>query len=280
MSDHAAWAREEFGRAHFGDRRLTDRLVTVAAQAAQRPAGQITQVFATSAEREGAFRLVENDAVEVEELKRASYEATRQRSAGAGYVFVAVDGSSLSLTDNNHSKGTGVIGARRVGARGLQVMTALAVGSDGTPLGLCGQTWWARIEPAKTCGKKDKRPVSAKETRHWLDVMGQVRQVFAGPDAPAPWFQLDRGGDAWPVILDGLDPSHMFTVRATHDRRVCLPSADGSRRYLRQTMEAEPVLGRYALDVLPANGRKARQACIEIRSRQVSRHISYTRMSR
>jgi hypothetical protein len=272
MQDAGTWSEQEFGGARFGDRRLTRRLVQVGAEVCANPAGQITQVFTTSADREGAFRLVESDAVDVNEVKRASYQACRERCDGKPYVFVAVDGSSLSLTDNKRSKGTGTVGSRKVGARGLQVMTALAVAPEGTPMGLCGQTWWARTEPSvkRKCGGRDKRPVAVKETRHWLDVMGQVRQVFSGDAAPKPWFQLDRGGDAWPVILDGLHDAQLFTVRATYDRRLRLPTPDGSRRYLRQTMEAEPILGRYELKVLGANGRKPRTARMELRSRQVT----------
>jgi len=273
-----SWAEEEFGRARFGDRRLTRRLVRVAAEAASRPAGQITQVFSTSSTREGAFRLIENDAVEIRELVRASSRTCAERSAGNEFVFVPVDGSSLNLTDDRRTKGTGVVGSRRVGARGFQVMTALAVTPDGTPTGLCGQTWWARTKAAKKrrTGGMDKRPVEQKEIRHWLEVMNQVRDTFSTETGPRPWFQLDRGGDAWPVILDGLDPKHLFTVRATYDRRLQVPGIDNQRAYLRPTLEAQPVLTSYTLEVPASPKRQARSAQIEIRACQVTLDLHVT----
>jgi Transposase DNA-binding/Transposase Tn5 dimerisation domain len=278
MERVSQWSSEEFGGARFGDRRLTRRLVAVAAQAARRPAGQITQVFSTSSSREGAFRLVENAAVSTAELVRASSRTCAQRSAGHSFVFVPVDGSSLNLTDNNRTKGTGVVGSRRVGARGLQVMTALAVTPDGTPTGLCGQTWWARKAAVKKkrTGGMDKRPIEQKETRHWLDVMRQVRQAFPPETGPRPWFQLDRGGDAWPVILDGLDPAQLFTVRATYDRRLQVQARDDQRVYLRPTLESQPVLSEYDLDVPSSGKRRARLAKIEIRTCQVTLDLHVT----
>lgn len=273
MDAESQWASEEFGGARFGDRRLTRRLVAVAAQASRRPAGQITQVFATSAaSREGAFRLVENDAVDPAELAEASYRACASRSAGNGYVFVPVDGSSLSLTDNNRTKGTGVVGSRRVGARGFQVMTALAVTPEGVPAGLCGQTLWARVNPSKKkkTGGVDTRPVEQKETKHWLEVMRQVRQVFPAESGPKPWFQLDRGGDAWPVILDGLEPGQLFTIRATFDRRLQVTEPTGQRVYLRPTLQSQSVLCEYELEIPAASNRQARRAKIEVRTSPVT----------
>lgn len=270
--DEASWAREEFGSARFGDRRLTERLIKVAAQTAGRPAGQITQVFSTSSSREGAFRLVENDAVLVEELIQASSRTCAERGVGNEYVFVPIDGTSLNLTDKARNKGTGVVGARYVGARGLQVMTAMAVTPNGTPLGLCGQSWWARTEAVKRkkTGGFDKRPLEKKETWHWVDVMNQARRAFSGEACPRPWFQLDRGGDAWPVILDGLDPAQLFTVRAAHNRRLEAQALDGQRIYLKPTLAAQPVLATYELKVPPSSKRQERIAQIEIRSCQVT----------
>jgi hypothetical protein len=272
------WAKEEFGGARFGDRRLTRRLVAVAAQTSRRPAGQITQVFSTSASREGAFRLVENDAVDTAELAEASARACAQRSAGHDFVFVPVDGSSLNLTDTKRTKGTGIVGSRRVGARGFQVMSAIAVTPDGVPTGLCGQVCWARVAAVKRkrTGGMDKRPTAQKETRYWLDVMGQVRRAFPADRGPKPWFQLDRGGDAWAVILDGLEPGQIFTVRATYDRRLQVTGQNGQPVYLRSTLQSQAVLGDYDLEVPASSNRQARQAKIEVRTSPITLDLQVT----
>jgi hypothetical protein len=101
--------------------------------------------------------------------------------------------------------------------------------------------------------------------------MHQVRDVFQPGIGPVPWFQLDRGGDAWPVILDGLEPGQLFTVRAVHDRRLRLDSAEiGERGYLRETLAQQPVIAHEKLDLPATGGRRARRATIEIRAQQIT----------
>src|SRR5262249_15120192 len=58
--DENAWAYQAFNRAQLGDKRLVARLISMGEQAARTPAGQITAGFRDAAQREGAFRFVEN----------------------------------------------------------------------------------------------------------------------------------------------------------------------------------------------------------------------------
>ena len=249
-----------------------------------RPAGKVCEVFEEAAAREGTYRLLENDAVEPEAIARAAHQATARRAGDASYVFVAVDGTSLNIADHERAKGLGVVGARFVGATGLQVMTALAVSDQGVPLGLCGQSYWARTKPStrKKKSKNDTRPVEEKETQRWLDVLAQVRTAMK-EDAPhtKPWFQLDRGGDAWPVLLDAMRTGELCTIRAAYDRRLTESVVAEPRRYLWEKLEAEPVLGTMELDVQarPAKklthaktrpAREARRALMELRACKVS----------
>src|SRR4051812_46886919 len=106
------WANEEFGLAELGDLRRAKRLLRMAAAAANQPAGQVTAVFASAAAREGAFRFLENEAIDPEAIAWASHRACARRVGGAEYAFVPVDGTSLSISDHRRQKGLGVIGAR------------------------------------------------------------------------------------------------------------------------------------------------------------------------
>lgn len=271
-AEFESWAEFEFGTAKLGDARRESRLVLCATRAAARPAGKITAVFEDSAEREGAFRLVENDGVESEEVAAAAHRACAARAADFTFVFVPTDGTSLNITDTHREKGLGTVGARSIGAQGLQVMSAIAVSPDGVPLGLCGQVFWARKRRSRrSAGRHDRRGVGEKETRYWLEVMAQTRAAFdtLAPKTK-PWFQLDRGGDAWPVMLAGLEPQQLFTVRAAHDRRLFDEEAEPERRYLRQTVEAAPVLGSYELEVVGGPNRLARKARMEIQASAVT----------
>jgi len=267
------WAAQEFGGADLGDTRRTKRLVDVAAELARRPGGRITDVFGDGAEREGAYRLVENDEVVPRALGTASSQATLERAQGMERVFVPVDGTSLSLTDELGQKGLGKVGARQKGATGLQVMNAIAVGPDGTPLGLCGQVYWARCKRStRTSDKSDTRPLAQKETRYWLELMDETRTLFDGSSV-RPWFQLDRGGDAGAVLLDGLLGFGDFTVRSAYDRRVQTDD-DAARQYLRAAVENGVEVGQYELKVSAGSGRKTRIAEMCIRVAQVTLLLS------
>ena len=60
----------------------------------------MTEVFDDEAEREGAYRLLSNDAVSSEALGRSLFTWTAKQCAREQRVYVAVDGSSLLLTVN------------------------------------------------------------------------------------------------------------------------------------------------------------------------------------
>jgi hypothetical protein len=101
QTDQQRWALEEFASAELHDRRHVKRLVAMGAAVVAAPAGRVTEVFRTSAEREGAFRFLENAAVDVGAIQRSVRDATLKRCAqsGAGVVVVAVDSTSISLED-------------------------------------------------------------------------------------------------------------------------------------------------------------------------------------
>jgi hypothetical protein len=197
----------------------------------------------------------------------AVHRATARACFGEPFVFVPVDGSSLNLTDATGAKGLGAVGARAKNARGLCVMSAIAVTRDGTPVGTCGQAYWARpVRPERRRRKAAARPVMERETRYWLEAMAQARTAFeAEARATRPWFQLDRGGDAWPALFAATHLEQLVTVRATHDRRLCVEVA-GQCHHLWAEVTRQAPLGQYTLAVPPGPGRAGRTALMEVRA--------------
>jgi hypothetical protein len=262
------WAFEEFGGAKIEDRRWRRRLVGMAEQAARRPAGRITEVFANGAERQGAYGLLETEMVDGNDVGAAMFAACARRSAGEDFVFCPVDGTSLTLTDEDKSKGFGPIGTRARGRRGLKVMNVMALSAAGTPLGISAQQWWTREERRRRV-HRDKLPPEQKETRHWLEAMRQTRQVMA-MHAPSTrcWFQLDREGDAWPMLLEAGLGDHWFTIRACRPRRISVPG--GGRMHLQSLLAQQPVKTEYALPVKASARRRARTATMVVRACRVT----------
>ena len=70
------WAYRTFGELELGNRQRTRRVVSVARSLAARAAGTVTEVFADSAEREGAYRLLSNESITAEQLRAGMCDAT------------------------------------------------------------------------------------------------------------------------------------------------------------------------------------------------------------
>lgn len=259
-----AWAELEFGAAELGDERRTRRLVKLAGDVAHRPGGTVTATVEGSAEREGAFRFLENRAVDAAAMAAASHRATLRRAGRARWIYVPVDQSTVSVMDHQCAKGLGK-STGRGHRRGLQVMTGLAVARSGVPLGLLGQHWWRRQDDKSPDYKEDKRPAEQRESDLWLRVMrdccaylGEVRRP------PRPWFQLDRGGDFWRVFEFADQKDVWLTVRSAYDRRLA-----GTGQRLWETVRREKVAARWSLQ-LPARrytneSRRARTARLAVR---------------
>jgi hypothetical protein len=258
-----SWAREEFGDAILGDLRLTSRLVQIGRRIAERPAGRLSEVFSNAAELQAAYNFVESPRVSVGALLRSIATATLRRSARNQVVFVPIDGTSLSLTDRAKEKDFGSIGKRDFPTRGLKILDAIAVGQDGTPLGLLDIQGWARGEKAST-SRFHRRNAGQTETRRWADfvtrVSGTIRELSPRTKA---WFVVDREGDSGELLRTLTKSGHRFTVRAAQNRRVLLSNGGQSR--LLSVMKRSPVGGTRVVDVPGAPGRRARSATMAVR---------------
>lgn len=229
MQDTKAWAESQFGSAKLGDARRVSRLVKLAEEAASTPAGTITNVCATSASREGAFRLLENKAVRPEAIRAAIADRTRVDSVGARRVIVPIDATSLTLGDEARTRQLGAVGSWKSGSRGIHAMTALVVREDGSTIGMGTQRMWVREK------KKTGTTPETSENRFWLELLDEVHSSYREMECQ-PWFQLDRGADCAQVLALGVEREMLMTVRATHDRRL-----DEQTRRLWGTLQHAPV---------------------------------------
>lgn len=224
----------------------------------------MSEVFSDVGELHGAYDLLESRHVVSGELTATLGRATAKRCAGLPYVHVAIDGSSLMLTDKAHEKGFGSIGASNIGARGLKVISALAVEPNGTTQGLLTQIWWSREARApRTVSQRRKLRVEEKETQRWLDAIKDAAERCA-EQRVTPWFVMDREADARPMLLALHELKHPFTVRASWDRVV--QAAGQDQQYLRAALSERNSFGAYLLDVPGRLGRAKRTARMVVRA--------------
>jgi Transposase DNA-binding/Transposase Tn5 dimerisation domain len=271
-SEAEVWAAEQFGDARLGDARRTSRFVRMIARAAESPSGKLSEVFNSSRELDAAYDFVERDDTSVARLQEAVGRATALESVGPRRVLVATDGSSANVVDGTGEKGFGRVGTDAAGARGLKVITALAVGADGVPIGILAQSWWARPQAPQRSQKqkrkdRGRKKPDQKETRYWLQTIDAAAQRLEDVEALG-WFQLDREADAWPMLLKLSHSGHWFTVRSAWDR--VIESTGRDKQYLRAHMAASRAIGSYELDVPASGARRARQAHMVMHAAEVT----------
>jgi hypothetical protein len=148
------------------------------------------------------------------------------------------------------------------GARGIQVITALGLDSDGIPIGVSALTWWNRLEKVST--PSEKRSYEEKEVRYWGET---IRTTCARFKEEAPncrlWFIIDREADAMDMLLDLDETGHYFTVRAQYNRRV--ESEYANPTYVFDKLARKGTRkGSYTLNVSAAHKRSVRTARMNI----------------
>src|SRR5262249_34010928 len=159
------------------------------------PSGKAAVVFERARDREGAYDFLESPQVSPNALAESMFSATVERAAGEGIVYVAIDGSSLTLTDEAGEENFGPVGAPNRPARGLMVMNALAVAPSGVPIGLIEQHFWARGEPqpgtiAERTARNQWRPFDDKQGAHFVRAADAAIERLK-PAGVRPWIIID-----------------------------------------------------------------------------------------
>jgi hypothetical protein len=268
MTDADSWARETFGATNLGDERRTSRLVAIAGGAARRPSGRVSAVFERTRDREGAYDFLENPHVRAEAIAASMFAATAKKARGMTRVYVAIDGSSLSLTDEGGTKGFGPVGSPNCPVTGLMVMNAYAVGRDGVPLGLIEQLFWSRpptedLTPTERVAKNLKRPFEEKETARFVEAAeNAIKRLTA--EGATPWIVIDREGDNRDILQALVDLECPFTVRGGRWDRKLVRCEDGGK--LHDVLDAQPSLGEHTVEIGRTGRRPARQAVVDVRA--------------
>ena len=262
--EDADWAITEFGAADLGDKRRTDRLVALATVLAQRPSASLPAACDDPAMLKGAYRLLENPAIEPTALLASHVQATLERAQAVPLVLAVQDTTELDYTGHPATTGLGALGSGY--GRGILVHSTLAITPDRLPLGLLAQQDWTR-DPAET-GKKHRRkqrPIAQKESQKWLTSLGAVN----GWAEECPQTQFVSVGDAEADIYDLFCAPRAanvaLLVRAAYDRLVAPEATED--RLLRGQLAAQPVDWTTTVAVPRKGGQPARTATVAVRWR-------------
>lgn len=212
------WVRDELQYADLGDKRLNERLMRLVDALVARPTASVPQAFAGErAAIKGAYRFWASAQVEAAAIRQAHHRRTGDRVSDAGLVLVIQDTTDLDLT--HHPKTTGLGPLAHPQHQGLKVHSALAVSTEGVPLGLVAQHVWAR-DPT-TVGQRHtrrQRATADKESQRWLDGLADTHSVV--PQTQPMLTVADREADIYDLFAAPRPTASHLLIRGTHERRV------------------------------------------------------------
>ena len=271
LHEPAQWAQMEFGLAHLGDRRLTNRLVGVACALAKCPSGTLPQAFPEWSELKGAYRFFSNPNVRYEEILAPHWERTRQRCTESGEYLLLEDTTDLDYSSHEACEGLGPLSAEF--HRGLKLHSTLAVRVEAwdlnhcpevTVVGVAAQKCWVRSGPTRRQKKESRRQQMQRrrESQRWTEVLSLLPPR---PEAVTWIYIADREADIYEAYERCLEHRIDLIIRANHDRRLV-----EEERSLFEVVGQGPVLGSLEVEVRARPGRKARIAQVQIRAAAVT----------
>jgi hypothetical protein len=256
-----SWAEQEMRGLDLGDRRRNERAVILLEAFSRNPGASIPGAFGSRAERKAAYRHLDSE-IEPSELLSPHWARTAERSAGHPCVLALSDTTELDYSTLDTLEGAGPLDGSH--SRGLKVHTVLAVSPAGVPLGLLDQRVWSRDEE-DTGLRKTRRTRAAEEKESWKWRTGAEACQERLPAEVCFVYVGDREADCYSLLGMPRRAGMDLLVRATHNRKL----KDSEYAYLKEAVQAAPVLGRLELRLERSRRREERDAVLEIRSARV-----------
>jgi hypothetical protein len=210
------WSRAQWGEVELGDERRERRAVAVGAAFADASARSLPQQQQSRAAAQATYRLMDCEDVTHAALLEPHLKATRQaaQALGPAPVLFIQDQSYLDFTHRTSLAGVGRIGNDR--GRGFCLHTCLALEAySGAVLGLAGQSFWARSEPAPVGESRSQRARRRTEADRWAETLEAIGPAPQG----ATWVSVaDRGADVYAHLARARAIGWHCLVRACQDR--------------------------------------------------------------
>lgn len=267
-SDTGRWAQRLFGGCELGDKRRTARMVKVAQQLASHVGSSPLEACGgDEAASEGAYRLLRNQAVEVDAIAEGGFSATVESARGCEVVVAAEDTTTLSYNHAVASQLGDVGGAEDGSHRGFIVHSVLLIDAlSGRTLGLVEQQRWCR-ERSRRAQKhrRSERAYPTKESAKWESASRRMQARLGASLMQRVVSVCDREADVYEYLCYKRDSR--YVVRAAQNRRTKV-AGEG----LFGCVASAPWLGERTITVAQRGGkagRKARQARLEVRGGSV-----------
>ena len=149
------WAQATFSQSCLPDRRLAARLIAYASRQAANPTASTSRACrADIAEREGAYRMLENERISHQGILDGPFKSTRDRCRDVKRVLAIQDSTSVRTLHKDLYETVKEAG----GANGIIAHSAIAVNGDsGEVLGLADQIYWTRSKDGPGHATRNQR---------------------------------------------------------------------------------------------------------------------------
>lgn len=254
--DARAWAESEFRGVPRLEKRFQDRLVTTAAQLAERPTGSLPQRL-DWADLKGAYRLAHDPDATPDVLQAVHRDRTRERMTRPDPVLIIHDPTHLDFTAHPKvADRLGPIGDG--GGRGFVQHNSLAVDPGrGELLGLIYQQTFIREAAPDEETRHGRQGRADRESAAWATGVRACGPMPAG----ACWVHVgDRAADFFEPMATARANGCHFLIRLCQDRRVRRLDADGTLGHLMAVARALPAEFADVVEIPSKGGRPARQA--------------------
>lgn len=251
------WCKMEFAGVDFGDKRLDARFKKTAEKLSEQPLSSINQALGCWADAKGAYRMFDNHKVTAIEILSPHQQKTLERIGSRKQVLVIQDTSHIDYVNHVKTEGLGPIGhthregKARYKSKGLIMHTALAVSTDGLPLGIIDQEIWARENGEHEPGRRRKRntrlkrvPIEHKESYKWLRTI--MRTTALIPAGVQTITVCDRESDIYEFMSKAEALKTHYLIRSSWDRAIQVEHED---YYLWNYMNSLPSMGSFKIEV-------------------------------
>jgi hypothetical protein len=269
----STWADKEFGGAHLGDQRLSDRLVKFATAQGESPGKSINAIAQGSwPTAKSYYRFLEQpdeSGVTMDAILEPHRNRTIRRMQDQNVVLCIQDGSELNYNTLDQCQGLGDIGTNQTEAtsRGLHLHSTLAVATNGLPLGVLR----AQCQARTYASTKDKRPsqevpIEEKKTFVWLQHHRDLVKIGASLPNTRIIDVSDRERDFFESFDEQRrNPRVELLVRAKHDRNI---TEDPFKLF--EAVRQSPIQG--AVEVkIPRQSKRAKKSKVKAKKKREAR---------
>jgi len=272
-----SWARDEFGDADLGDKRLNDRLISLCDRLSRSPESPINQACGDWSQSKAAYRFFKNPRIDSSSILEPHVSKTISRFEGHSTVLAIQDSSYIIYSSHPKTKGLGQISLKKgknkdkIISSGLVMHSCMAVSTDGLPLGLLGQKIYARkFNTSEMNRLMNVTPIEEKESYRWLELLEMLDSYRCKARVVTV---CDREADIYEFLELADRMNAPILVRANTNRAVNKRSRYSEKGVVKlwEFMNAKKAAGRIRLEI-PASQktkqkprREARVANVEVR---------------